>query len=317
MKFNINKNLPLSIKNQLKRQIRGMINSGILLPGQSLPSCNDMSGILSINRNTVASIYAELSAEGILTSNRGAGTMVNRGMVTRPTNTLKSLMDKTFIKARNLGFTNEEITEEFFSSMARLPSEKKKRILLVWCNKLTLKEVGQKLESTLNVETRSLLIEDIAKDAELTASCLSDVDLVVTSINYVESILPFARNANVEVAGVILTPVIRVLNNMIGLPKGTTVGFICVNNAAAESTCKSVHLSGQITLNTIWAGADDSKRLKQLFSRCDIIFATHHVYDQVIKLAGKDKNIINVDVSITDTSIAMIRERLELTGNTP
>lgn len=314
MKFSIDKNLPLPIKKQLKQQIRGMIDSGGLLPGQSLPSCSDLSAILSVNRNTVASVYSELSAQDVLTCNRGAGTMVNPVYRPRPVKELALMMERLFQRAKKLGFSNEELTDQFFFALAMQSAVKKKQVLLAWCNEVTLEEVATKLEATLGVKTRRFLLEKGAQHAESISPHLSDVDLVVSSITHVEAILPHARKAGVEVTGIILTPVAQILNHMIGLPKGTTVGFICVNDAAAESTCKSVHLSNQVTLHTIWAGADDAPGLDRIFSRCDIIFATHHVYDRIKNLAGKDQTLVKVDVSITDSSIDLIRERLTQGG---
>ncbi|MCG8438131.1 MAG: GntR family transcriptional regulator, partial [Pseudomonadales bacterium] len=280
MQFNINRKLPVSIKEQLKGQIRGMINSELLLPGQSLPSCKDMSAILSINRNTVSAAYLELSAEGVLTTNRGAGTMVSKKTNTKPVNPLDDLMNETFVRARKMGFSSEEIFDQFFSTLSFHSAEARKTVLMVWCNHETIREVGEALESKLGVTIRSLLVEEVQKFPEKAEKALSGVDLVVTSLNYIEAILPLAEKQGVDVAGLILTPVSRVLNEVVRLPKGTTVGFACVNNLAAKSTCKGVRLSGGMVLKTIWAGADDAARVKKMVSNCDVIFATHHVYDQ-------------------------------------
>lgn len=314
MRININKQLPLSIKDQLKNQIRGMINSGTLQPGQSLLSCNDLSRIISVNRNTVAGAYSELCAEGVLTSNRGAGTIVNKTITAKVDKRLKSFMDSAIVQARKRGYGDVEITDQFFSSLAEHSTERKKKLLLVWCNRLTAIEVAQKLESTLGVETKSLVLEEIENDPGHARSSVLGVDLVVTSLNYIERILPFAEKMSVDVAGIILTPVTRILNELVRLPRGTTVGFTCVNDVAAESTCKSIYLSGNITLNTIWAGADDSERLAKMIAQCKIVFATHHVYKQVLQVAGSDKQVIKVDASITDASIEMISERLRNTS---
>lgn len=311
MKFTINKKLPLSIKEQLKRQIRGMIHSRILLPGQSMPSCSDMSAILSVNRNTVAATYAELSSEGVLTSNRGAGTVVSEAVTTRNTASLNRIMDDTFSRAKEMGFTNDEIADQFFSALAAHTSGPAKTILMVWCNRMTIDEVGKKLVSALGVKVKSLLVEDIEQSPQCAEEALEGVDLVVTSLNYIDVILPFAEKQGVEVTGIILTPVGRVLNEIVRLPQGTTVGFVCVNNLAARSTCKGVHLSGRVSLNTIWAGADDTRGLKAMISKCDVIFATHHVYDQVVRASGKDKKVICLDASLTDANLDIIRERLE------
>ncbi|HCY84939.1 MAG TPA: hypothetical protein DHV36_07360 [Desulfobacteraceae bacterium] len=311
MKFSIDKKLPLSIKEQLKRQIRGMIHSKHLRPGDALPSCSDMSAILSVNRNTVAAVYADLSSEGILTSNRGAGTMVSTTTLPEKETTLNAIMNEAFSRAAELGFTNEQITDQFFSALAARKPAPPKTILLVWCNPLTIADVGKTLADRLNVKIRSLLVEEIEQFPGLAKEALSGVDLVVTSINYLAVIQPHADEQGIEVTGIILTPMGKFLNEIARIPKGTTVGFVCVNNMAAKSTCKAVHLSGRVSLNTIWAGADDSPRLKDMVSHCDVIFATHYVYDQVRKLSRKDQKVINLNVSLTDENLEIIRERLE------
>lgn len=311
MKFTIDKKLPLSIKEQLKRQIRGMIHSNLLRPGESMPSCSDMSAILSVNRNTVATVYAELSSEGILTSNRGAGTMVSHAIVPDKEASLNTIMNEAFDRAKELGFTSEQITDQFFSALAAHTAAPPKTILMVWCNRMTIEEVGNTLAAKLGVNIKSLLVEEIRQCPDRAVTALSHVDLVVTSLNYIEVIQPHADDAGVEVTGIILTPVGRVLNEIARMPQGTTVGFVCVNNLAAKSTCKGVRLSGRVALNTIWAGADDTARLREMVSSCDVIFATHHVYDQVLGVSAKDQKVINLDVSLTDENIQIIRERLE------
>lgn len=311
MEFNIDKKLPVPIKEQLKRQIRGMIGSGLLTAGQPLPSCNDMSAILSVNRNTVAAAYSELSSEGILTTNRGAGTMVATTSLQTDTHALGAIMDEAFARAREMGFTSEQIADQFFSALASQGAAPPKTILMVWCNEMTIQGVGKTLKERLGVQIKSLLVEEIEQFPERAEKALDGVDLVVTSLNYIESILPLATEKGIEVTGIILTPVGRVLNEIVRLPQGTTVGFVCVNNLAAKSTCKGVRLSGQVSLKTIWAGADDSEQLAQMVAECEVIFATHHVYDQVLSVSGPDKTVISIDASLSEENLKIIQERLE------
>ena len=82
----------------------------------------------------------------------------------------------------------------------------------------------------------------------------------------------------------------------------------------AEATCKSVQLSGNITFKTIWAGADDPQKLSDMIARCNIVFATHLVYEYIVKIAGHQKNIIKIDSSISDSNIKIIQERLASTS---
>jgi DNA-binding transcriptional MocR family regulator len=67
-------NVPLYL--QLKEQIKGQIESGVLLPGSRLPPSRELASQLGVNRITVISAYEELAAEGLISSHVGRGTFV-------------------------------------------------------------------------------------------------------------------------------------------------------------------------------------------------------------------------------------------------
>jgi len=58
--------------------IRDAIRSGRLVPGTRLPSSRALAADLGVARNTVARAYAELIAEGWLTSQHGSATLVSQ-----------------------------------------------------------------------------------------------------------------------------------------------------------------------------------------------------------------------------------------------
>ncbi|MFD3519496.1 PLP-dependent aminotransferase family protein [Streptomyces sp. NPDC058653] len=58
--------------------LREAVRTGRLVPGTRLPSSRTLAADLGIARNTVADAYAELVAEGWLTSRQGSGTRVAR-----------------------------------------------------------------------------------------------------------------------------------------------------------------------------------------------------------------------------------------------
>ena len=58
--------------------VRDAIRSGRLVPGTRLPSSRALAADLGVARNTVARAYAELIAEGWLTSQHGSGTLVSQ-----------------------------------------------------------------------------------------------------------------------------------------------------------------------------------------------------------------------------------------------
>lgn len=67
---------PRPINKQLTDGIRRLIASGELLVGAQLPSVRGLAQQLTINPNTVAKAYGELTAEGWLDARQGLGLFV-------------------------------------------------------------------------------------------------------------------------------------------------------------------------------------------------------------------------------------------------
>jgi GntR family transcriptional regulator len=64
---------------QIVQQIKSLVASGRLAPGEELPPIRTLAEQLVVNANTVARAYRELAAVGVLTNRRTAGTYVADG----------------------------------------------------------------------------------------------------------------------------------------------------------------------------------------------------------------------------------------------
>ena len=65
---------------QLVSQIKYLVSSGRLAPGEQLPPVRKLAEQLVVNPNTVARAYRELEGEGVVTCRRGAGVFVADGV---------------------------------------------------------------------------------------------------------------------------------------------------------------------------------------------------------------------------------------------
>jgi len=65
---------------QVVRQIKYLVSSGRLTPGDQLPPVRKLAEQLLINPNTVARAYRELENEGFVSSRQGAGVFVADGV---------------------------------------------------------------------------------------------------------------------------------------------------------------------------------------------------------------------------------------------
>jgi GntR family transcriptional regulator/MocR family aminotransferase len=72
----IDRNSDLGLRTQLENQLRGAIRSGRLASNERLPSSRELARTLQLSRGLVQDCYAQLQAEGYLTSRAGSATRV-------------------------------------------------------------------------------------------------------------------------------------------------------------------------------------------------------------------------------------------------
>jgi GntR family transcriptional regulator len=309
----LHKKSPFGIKDQIKRQVRIMVDSAELPVGQALPSARDMAETLNINRNTVLAAYRELVAEGVLETVVGSGTFIKERKVQRETDALERIVDEALEKAVYAGFSPEQITELLLHRVTTyFPGTEGRRILVVECNQEALDDISATLRRDLSVETTHALIQDLESDPRLAAKQLSHADLIVCGFNHVEELKKVVPQPSVEVVAVLLKPEIRIMNELTRLPSGTAVGFTCATQRSTETFYREAILSGGATLIKIWAGLDQGPELQTLLEKCQVIYASHYVYDRIVHMTDPNRRVVKVQLTIDQANVDLIRERLTL-----
>jgi GntR family transcriptional regulator len=79
MIFNIQRDSPVAVYEQIVAQVTFAVASGSLRPGDFIPSVRDLANELVINPNTVARAFVELEERGVVEGRRGRGTVVAEG----------------------------------------------------------------------------------------------------------------------------------------------------------------------------------------------------------------------------------------------
>ena len=72
----IDHNSKTPIYEQIKVQILSLITSGVLAPGDKLPSLRTMAAELSLNFNTIKKVFAQLEEDGVIITVQGKGCFV-------------------------------------------------------------------------------------------------------------------------------------------------------------------------------------------------------------------------------------------------
>jgi GntR family transcriptional regulator len=100
---------------QIVNQVKYLVASGRLAPGEELPPIRVLAVQLLINPNTVARAYRELETEGVVTKRRTAGTYVSdAGSPLARRERLKIIrerIDALLAEARQLDIDTDEVVE--------------------------------------------------------------------------------------------------------------------------------------------------------------------------------------------------------------
>jgi GntR family transcriptional regulator len=115
MRLHISTRDAVPIYKQIVTQIKYMVASGRLRPGDEVPPIRVLAQQLLINPNTVARAYRELEAVGLLVSRRGSGTHVaEKGSPLGYAERLRVLTERVeglLVEVDQLDFDTEDVIE--------------------------------------------------------------------------------------------------------------------------------------------------------------------------------------------------------------
>jgi hypothetical protein len=186
----------------------------------------------------------------------------------------------------------------------------KKRVVVVDCNDEVVHYLCDRLSKTFGVHAQGMLIQEIEADRKSAMGLLNGKDLIVCGFNHLEELKRAVPRLKAEVVAILLQVDVRVINTLAQLPKGTKVGFVCANQRSTETLYNSAYFSGAKELRRILAGYDNSKKLQKVIRGCDVIFATHFVYDRIAELTAPDQQLVNVRITVDSSSMDLVKEKL-------
>jgi molybdate-binding protein/DNA-binding transcriptional regulator YhcF (GntR family) len=131
IKIDLHSSMPLY--QQIAEQLRQLIATEQIKPGDRLPSIRQLSQSLSINPNTVCRAYLELEQEQILVSRRGGGTSVmSQDKISdikmgRQKKLLENMNDD-IIKSLSQGYSPEDLEAAFYLSLERWREERQTEV---------------------------------------------------------------------------------------------------------------------------------------------------------------------------------------------
>jgi GntR family transcriptional regulator len=108
----------LPIYTQIVEQIRHMLASGVLKPGDQLPTVRQLATDLRVNFNTIARAYRMLDEAGLISTQQGRGTYIWETPTPEASQILRlqglnELTQRYLVEAAALGFSLDEVRQNF------------------------------------------------------------------------------------------------------------------------------------------------------------------------------------------------------------
>jgi molybdate-binding protein/DNA-binding transcriptional regulator YhcF (GntR family) len=124
IEIQLNQGASTPVYQQIAEQIRQLVATKRLEPGEQLPTVRHLAASLHINPGTVARAYLALEQEKVVVTRRGGGTMVSARaddpkLTALRQNRLSNLVNKHIVEALALGFGPEELEATFHLHLSR------------------------------------------------------------------------------------------------------------------------------------------------------------------------------------------------------
>lgn len=112
------------IYRQIANQVRYMVASRLLLPGEELPPIRTLAQQLRVTPNTVVKAYEELETAGIISKRRGSGCYVSDGQSRiadrEKRRILEQRIDAMLVEAQQLKYRKDELFKLIHERLARM-----------------------------------------------------------------------------------------------------------------------------------------------------------------------------------------------------
>lgn len=115
------------VTRQVVAQVKWMVASGRLRPGEKLPSVRELAKQLKVNPTTISRIYSELSADEVIVLKQGQGAFVSVQPATISKvvakKQVKELVRRMLAEGIRLGLNHSDIQKLIAAEFENLPEE--------------------------------------------------------------------------------------------------------------------------------------------------------------------------------------------------
>lgn len=287
----VDSGLTFSVNTQIKEQLKWLIGIGQILPGDMLPSANQMADLLSLNRNTVNLVYNQLRDEGFVSMHKGRGTQVmdNKKIeeLQKQRQPMHQLVMKTIEEATEKGIP----LEQFFTSglayilLHHTNVPDRLRIVFVECKEHDHLFYYNEIVRVTNAEVKSVFLEDLLSTESVMVEAIEYSNVIITTLNHADEVKKLFSRFEKKVLVIGATIDMSLLLEVSKLKPGSEVSFVCLGKAGGQWMVGSVQDAGITQIQSHALGIDNREQLIAKIEHSDKVYASAAVYSELKSLA--------------------------------
>lgn len=283
---------------QISEQIKFLILSGEIQPGNKLPTAVEMAASLRVNSNTVLKAYQTLVRQGLIECQRGRGCIVvdrsdTVGQKVYPH--ILAIIDRAIEQASRLGVNPEDFSAFAYArARQRRATQLKQQIVFVECATPIASELAQIIQRALGIQVVPVVLHDLKAPTPGLAQLLAETSVVATTFFHVQEVRGLLGRAKKEIVALGLKPHLESLLRIAAIPPGTPTAVVCVSVERAQELQQSLEDAGITGLKLVLGGTDDLPRLAETIQGLPVVIASdfESVVDKVRPLVQPGQELI-------------------------
>lgn len=301
--------LTFSVNTQLREQLKWLIGTGRIQPGDMLPPAQQLADLLHVNRNTVNFVYTQLRDEGLVHMQKGKGTQVldNDAVhkLIEQRKIMAALLDQLVAKAEGQHLDLRKLTIASLAYVQLLDKRQHQtlNVLFIECLEHDHLFYRKEIEKHSGGRVMSLFLEEVYRSPELLDTELSQADIVVTTLNHVEEVRTIVGSKK-RLITIGATPEMSFLLNIARLAPHTKVGFVCLGRKGGQWMAEKAKDAGITHIEPRVVGVNDPEGLQKVLQESDVIYTSDSVFVPLQKAAPN--KVVKVPFILEKSSVELL-----------
>jgi DNA-binding transcriptional regulator YhcF (GntR family) len=319
LKWRIDKSNKMPLYLQLKDLVKYYISTGAVQDGQQFPGVNALARELGINFETVRKAYKEIEKEGLITMQRGKGTVVSLHGASvqkvspeispelKPVDEMKGVIKKLL----HAGMDSGEIKEIVRKAFEKISKERSlQTVVFTECSLHQVREISKLLKSYLNLNVKPVLLKNLRREVQKVIEGEEELAGIITTGFHLHDVRNILSDIPANIHVLITQMSLETKQKLDSFDKKSSFGFICRDpeSVSLYEDLLRTELGEGVKLSCCFL--EEESKVKDIIGSSDVLMVSPPVFVKIKKMADVSVPVFNVFDRVEPMSLKLIKDKL-------